>query len=316
MKTVYRIGLAALLLILVLCPVQAANILIPGGNTIGLSLQTDGVAVVDFSAELPKKAGLREGDLICAVDGQPVSTATQVTQAVEASGGRPVELTLKRGEEEKNVTLSPNQTSDGWRLGILVRDSISGIGTVTYYDPETGSFGALGHGVGGKSGLLPMRGGSVLPSVITSVVKGREGTPGALQGSVTGRTATGKIVKNTSCGIFGTMECPDAATVDVATADQVHTGGAVIRSNVRGDRVEEFEVKLAAIYPDDANDRNLLLQVTDPDLLELTGGIVQGMSGSPILQDGRLVGAVTHVLVDDPTRGYGIFIGNMLNAAA
>ena len=112
------------------------------------------------------------------------------------------------------------------------------------------------------------------------------------------------------------MECPDAGTVDVATADQVHTGGAVIRSNVRGDRVEEFEVKLAAIYPDDANDRNLLLQVTDPDLLELTGGIVQGMSGSPILQDGRLVGAVTHVLVDDPTRGYGIFIGNMLNAAA
>ena len=179
MKTVYRICVAALLLAVVLCPVQAADILIPGGNTIGLSLQTDGVAVVDFSAELPKKAGLREGDLICAVDGQPVSTATQVTQAVEASGGRPVELTLKRGEEEKNVTLSPNQTSDGWRLGILVRDSISGIGTVTYYDPETGSFGALGHGVGGKSGLLPMRGGSVLPSVITSVVKGREGTPGA-----------------------------------------------------------------------------------------------------------------------------------------
>ena len=108
MKTVYRICVAALLLAVVLCPVQAADILIPGGNTIGLSLQTDGVAVVDFSAELPKKAGLREGDFICAVNGQPVSTATQVTQAVEASGGRPVELTLKRGEEEKNVTLSPN----------------------------------------------------------------------------------------------------------------------------------------------------------------------------------------------------------------
>lgn len=315
MKRAYQLTAMCLLLLLLQPTVVAAQTLIPGGNTIGLSLQTDGVSIVEFSSSVPEKAGLKEGDVICAIDGKPVATAQQVTQAVEHSAGAPLLLTYRRSGMQKSVTLSPLQTADGWRLGIYVRDSVNGIGTVTYYDPENQSFGALGHGVNSGNTLLAMRGGYVVPSTVSSVIRGREGAPGALQGAITGRAITGEIQKNTPQGIFGTMQVPNAPAVAVATREELHTGEATIRSNVRGAQVEEFRVQICALYPHDENDRNLLIEVTDPELLSLTGGIVQGMSGSPILQNGKLIGAVTHVLIDDPTKGYGIFIENMLKAA-
>ena len=315
MKHFYRTAAAGLLLLL-LCFSAAAQRLIPGGNTIGLTLQTDGVAVVEFSGAAPGRAGLKQGDVITKINGRPVADAAQLGAAVEASRGAPLTLGILRGSEEKTVTLSPLETAEGWRLGIYVRDSISGIGTVTYYDPESGAFGALGHGVNDGATLLPLRGGSVLRSEVAAVNKGEAGAPGALQGALCGRGECGEILKNTPQGIFGTLEPSGGEAVETAKNCEIHPGAATIRANVRGRQVEEFAVEIRAVYPNDEGGRNLLLKVTDPTLLSLTGGVVQGMSGSPILQDGKLIGAVTHVLIDDPTEGYGIFIENMLAAAA
>lgn len=316
MKHLSRGLVVLFLLSLLLCTVFAAgDTLIPGGNTIGLTMETQGVDVVEFSSTLPEKAGLQKGDLITEIDHRSVSTTQEVQEAVGRSQGAPLTLTVSRKGQEHTVTMAPYQTSEGWRLGVYVRDSISGIGTVTYYDPDTKTFGALGHGISDGTTLLPLRRGSVLSSQVVAVTKGKCGAPGALQGAVCGRAVAGELLENTPQGVFGTMEPGTAQAMPVASASQVHTGSATIRSSVRGTRVEEFSVKICAVYPADSGDRNLLIQVTDPELLSLTGGIVQGMSGSPILQDGRIIGAVTHVLVDDPTRGYGIFIENMLAAA-
>ena len=316
MKHLYRTAAAGLLLLL-LCFSVSAQRVIPGGNTIGLTVQTDGVAVVEFSGTAPKRAGLKQGDIITKINGKPVADTAQLGAAVEASRGAPLTLGILRAGEEKTVTLSPVETAEGWRLGLYVRDSVSGIGTVTYYDPESGAFGALGHGVNDGGGtLLPLRGGSVLPSEVAAVSKGEAGAPGALQGALCGRGQCGTILKNTPQGIFGTLEPTGGEAVETAKNREIHPGAATVRANVRGRQVEEFTVEITAVYPNDEGGRNLLLKVTDPTLLSLTGGIVQGMSGSPIMQDGKLVGAVTHVLIDDPTEGYGIFIDNMLAAAA
>ena len=315
MKQVMRAAAALVLAAVLICPVGAARTVIPGGNTIGLHLQTDGVSVVEFYEKAAENAGLERGDLICAVNGEPVQTVQELTQAVQKTGGRPMRLTVRRGEREFGVTLAAAKTQEGWRLGVFVRDSINGIGTVTYYDPATGQFGALGHGVSDGKYLLSLRSGEVMPSAVTSVHRGERGEPGTLQGAVRDGSTSGEILENTPQGVFGKMEPMKGETVEVAEASEVHTGSAVIRSNVRGTQVEEFSVRIRALYPNEEADRNLLLEITDPELLELTGGIVQGMSGSPILQNGKLVGAVTHVLIDDPTRGYGIFIENMLKSA-
>ena len=302
--------LAAVLLALVLLAGTALaalpDRLIPGGQAIGLQLQTDGVSIVELAQDNPcaREAGLRRGDVIRAIDGERVSTVRQVTAAVSASDGQALTIRYERGGKAAETAVQPQRTADGWRLGVFVRDSITGIGTVTYYDPENGTFGALGHGVCDSSALLPLRSGLALPAAVTSVTRGEVGTPGALHGAVTGR------------GIFGTMAPPqDASPLPTAAAAQVHTGSATILSNVSGTETREYAVQIVSVEPDEPQGRNLRLAVTDDALLAQTGGIVQGMSGSPILQDGRLVGAVTHVLVNEPAAGYGILIENMLAAA-
>lgn len=314
-------GAAAVLLSLLLTLGASAAMpeaLIPGGNTIGLQLQLDGVSVVEFSNDVPAQAGLRRGDLICKVDGTPVTTVAALSEAVASSQGRTLQLSVLRDGKEKTIKFAPTQTAEGWRLGLYVRDSITGIGTVTYYDPSDGTFGALGHGVNsGEAGeLVPLRSGNALPSRVASVTRGKVGTPGALQGALCADGVCGNILQNTPQGIFGKMSPTQTPAMPLATADEVHKGAAQILSNVQGTQVRSYDIQICAVYPNDAHDRNLLIEVTDPDLLAATGGIVQGMSGSPIVQDGKLVGAVTHVLIDDPTQGYGIFIETMLNAAA
>ena len=310
--------LAAVLLALVLLAGTALaalpDRLIPGGQAIGLQLQTDGVSIVELAQDNPcaREAGLRRGDVIRAIDGERVSTVRQVTAAVSASDGQALTIRYERGGKAAETAVQPQRTADGWRLGVFVRDSITGIGTVTYYDPENGTFGALGHGVCDSSALLPLRSGAA----VTSVPRGEVGTPGALHGAVTGRSPCGTILSNTERGIFGTMAPPqDASPLPTAAAAQVHTGSATILSNVSGTETREYAVQIVSVEPDEPQGRNLRLAVTDDALLAQTGGIVQGMSGSPILQDGRLVGAVTHVLVNEPAAGYGILIENMLAAA-
>ncbi len=317
MKLIRKAAAVILFSFIIAMSVSAApETLIVGGNVIGLKIQTDGVAIVEFSEKAPQQAGLKRGDVLQKIDGAEVKSVDDVTQAVQSSGGKPLTLTVLRNGETKNLTLAATDTADGKKLGILVRDEITGVGTVTYYNPDDGTFGALGHGVSDGATLLPLRQGDVLPSQVVAVTKGEVGDPGCLQGMVCGREKSGEILKNVPQGIFGTMEPPQGKELPVAKSSQIHTGKAQILSNVHGTEVCYYDVQILAIYPSEKHDRNLLLEVTDADLLRKTGGIVQGMSGSPIVQDGRLIGAVTHVLIDEPTRGYGIFIESMLEAAA
>ncbi len=314
-----RAALAAFLSVLLLTGAWGAvpDTLIPGGDAIGLELELDGVSVVELANDIPVKAGLRCGDLICMADGAEISSVEQLTKAVQNSGGRTMVFTVLRNGEEKTLTLSPIRTADGWKLGVYVRDHLKGIGTVTYYE-EDGDFGALGHGVSGgeRSALLPLRGGNVAPSEVASVVKGEVGTPGCLRGAWQKDASCGIVERNTPQGIFGKMVKGHEAALPVGEASAVHKGPAEIRSTIHGREVRTYSVEICEIHHTDTHDRNLLLRITDPALLTTTGGIVQGMSGSPIIQNGKLIGAVTHVLVDDPTMGYGIFIENMLDAAA
>lgn len=312
----------ALALVLELCavPARAYTELIPGGQVIGLEIASGSVTVAAFDDVLgacARDAGMQIGDRILSVDGVNVASAEELRRALCCSDGQ-VELRLWRSGEEQSVRVRPTVTSDGPRLGVMIREGMTGIGTVTWYDPETGRFGTLGHGIGtGKGELLPMTGGCAYAAEVQSVQRGRVGEPGQLRGALTEPGRLGELSANTEQGVFGSVTIPfGGEPLPVAERDQVHTGSAAIRSTVAGQTVGDFGVEILRIYSESREDgRDLLLKVTDPALLETTGGIVQGMSGSPIIQDGRLVGAVTHVLVNDPTMGYGIFIGNMLSAA-
>ena len=218
------------------------------------------------------------------------------------------------------LAAQPVLGTDGtWRLGAWIRDSMAGIGTVTFYDPATGSFGALGHGVTDTdTGLLmPLGDGSVMRASVKAVKRGSAGEPGELKGSFDLAHDLGELYANTEQGVFGSMEScsyTEGDALPVAGAGEVHAGPAAILSNVSGDRVESYAIEIVRVLGS-TGVQNLLIQVTDPALIQQTGGIVQGMSGSPILQDGKLVGAVTHVMVNEPSKGYGILIENMLEQA-
>ena len=309
---------AALGMALVL-PVSAAQFLIPVGQVVGLSLSEGTVTVAAFHevyGTAAREAGLQIGDEIESIDGKPVDSAQDLYDALKVSGGTVTVAVCREGKQQL-LRMEPAITPEGPRLGVYVREGISGIGTVTYYDPNSGSFGALGHGISDSRGTVaPMESGRVYEAAVESVRRGQCGEPGQLRGAVSSQTPLGSLTANTPFGIFGTGAEWAGEALPVAAPGEVHTGKALILSNVSGDRVELFEAEiLRCCAKDPSTGRDLLLKVTDPDLLEATGGIVAGMSGSPIIQDGKLVGAVTHVLVNDPTRGYGIFIENMLDAA-
>lgn len=319
--------MATYLLAAVLClyalpfDAMAADYLIPVGQVIGLELRNDTVSVAAFDDLLgaqAKSAGLQIGDEIIDIDGTIIDDAEDVRLALEHSDGQ-VRLRILRDEQERELCLTPQITTDGPRLGVYLRQGITGIGTVTWYDPASGQFGTLGHGVNDANGeLVEMTSGKAYPASVLSVKRGKCGEPGQLRGGVDGQQALGDLKKNTQRGVFGSADTPwNGKTMEVASCDEVRTGAATIRSTIDGKEVREYSVEILKIYPEKRHEgRNMLIRVTDPALLEATGGIVQGMSGSPIIQNGKLVGAVTHVLVNDPTTGYGIFIENMLDAAA
>ena len=301
-------------------PVLAAESLIPVGRVIGLELQDDSVMVAGFDEKLSKnakKAGLKVGDEILKVDDTPVDSTEDVRNALQRCTGD-VELLVERDGKELKLTMAPRETGDGKRLGVYLRQGIAGIGTVTWYDPQTHRFGTLGHGVNSADGeLLDMAEGRAYDAQVASVKKGAAGEPGQLKGAVAAGQEIGSLYRNTQQGIFGISDRGwNGEMLPVGETKDIRTGAAMIRSTVSGDTVQEYSVEILKIYRGSRPDgRNLLLKITDPALLESTGGIVQGMSGSPLVQDGKLIGAVTHVLVNDPTMGYGIFIENMLEAA-
>ena len=328
-----KITLLSLLLIasLLLMPVSADEtpMLTPGGMAIGIHVEADGLLVVGFlevacgdsSVSPAWEAGIRTGDLIRAVGPVHVTTAAQLREALEASSGS-VSLRFQRGGREMQVTVEPLCNEEGQKeLGVMLRSGLSGIGTLTFYDPNSGRFGALGHGVSDQETgvLLPLKTGFVGRAGVDSIVPGQQGQPGELKGTMGLDAPVGGVLRNTPQGIFGFLEPEFGRTLGspmpVCRASEVRCGPALIRSDIDG-TIREYQVEISRIYRDGEGKRDLLVTVTDPQLLGSTGGIVQGMSGSPIIQDGKLVGAVTHVLVNDPTRGYGIFIENMLEAAS
>lgn len=310
-------------LLVLLCAIPltayASGTLVPVGQVVGLQLQNGTVTVSELAADSPAKAaGVQPGDCILRLNGNEI-TCAQDMKTYLASGGPSVTLDVRREQQELRFTITPQATAAGPRLGLYLRDGITGIGTITYYDPETGIFGTLGHGVNEPGGgLANMESGIAYPARVQSVRQGKSGAPGQLVGAIRDASAIGPLYRNTSQGLFGKAEhnLPGDA-LPVGKAKEVHAGDATILSTIEGTQPREYSVEILKIYAKDRRGgRNLLLKVTDPRLLQATGGIVQGMSGSPIIQDGKLIGAVTHVLVNDPTTGYGIFIENMLDAAA
>ena len=304
--------------------------LVPMGNTVGIQIHAAGVMVVGLT---PVKsgsgdstpaldAGLRTGDMLTHIGGVPITDSALFFKEVQKTGGETLQLKGLRNGKPISFALQPVKTEvdDQFRIGVWVRDHMAGIGTMTFYDPEDQLFGALGHGIheGETDRLMPISEGSVTDADIVDVKKGVSGDPGELRGSFDLNSMTGTLFANTDSGIFGHMK-PSLAKCEhkalpMAQPDEVKTGKAMIYSQVTGKQVRGYEVEILKLM-NAREKRNLVLKVTDKDLLAATGGIVQGMSGSPIVQDGKLVGAVTHVFVNDPQKGYGIYITNMLNTA-
>lgn len=300
---------------------SATRMLIPVGQVVGLELGDNTVTVAEFHENLgatAQAAGLRVGDRILELNGQEIHSPEDVRYALDRADGV-VEMTIQRNKKSDTIRFVPHITEDGPKLGVYLKQGVTGVGTVTWYDVDSGQFGTLGHGVNNARGeLLKMTSGTAYKATVISVRKGTCGDPGQLMGALKEAQPMGMLYKNTNHGVFGKTETGwTGEALPVGTVEDVQAGPAVIRSTVQGDVVREYSVEILKVYPK-ANDsgRNILLHVTDPALLEATGGIVQGMSGSPIIQNGKLIGAVTHVLVNDPTTGYGIFIENMLDAAA
>lgn len=297
------------------------RVLIPGGQAIGVAIRTQGVLVVGAGDN--GRDSLREGDMILSVNGVPLLESAMLTEAVNAAQGQPLSLRISRGGQESDLLLTPryDESSRAWRLGVWVRDSTAGVGTLTYYDPATGAYGALGHAItdSDTSSLLPVREGALMQAEIVDVRRGQRGAPGELRGSFLREQVTlGTVLVNTVFGIYGHLDAPAASALypdglPTASRSQVHTGAATILSTIAGQEACEYAIEITQVSRQSAAaPKSMVLRVTDERLLSSTGGIVQGMSGSPILQDGRIVGAVTHVFVSDPTQGYGVFIDWML----
>ena len=320
----YALWLSALLLTLPARALGPGDVLTGVGRVVAIELETDGVIVAGFaqvdtengSVSPASASGLQPGDRIVALNGTAVHDDESLLAALSRSEGS-VTLEVERGGSESQVRVQPVTGRDGKSyLGLWLRSGISGIGTVTFQDPATGLYGALGHGVGAEGGesLTPIRGGAIGPAGVESVIPGESGSTGELVGVPAG-DSIGDVRQNTPLGIFGVAGSMEGERYQVAAESEIALGGAEILCTVDGGSPEHYSVDITRIDCG-RNGRSLSLRVTDERLLARTGGIVQGMSGSPILQHGKLVGAVTHVLVEDPKRGYGVTMESMLRACS
>ncbi|MDO4173502.1 MAG: SpoIVB peptidase [Eubacteriales bacterium] len=332
MKKLGKNFVGSLLLCLLFVSTAQAAELIPLGVPVGVRMTAEGVVIsslstVDSAAgEIcpGQQAGLEAGDILQTANEVAISSSEQLAQVIQDSGGEPVRITGMRGDTEIETTVQPVQSSQSgmYQIGLLIRDSMAGIGTLTFADPETGAFGALGHPVSDvdSGALLPLETGSIVPASVVGVVAGEAGTPGELVGTYEFSKELGQLNDNTTCGIFGTLSDDSlyqaGGVMQTAGMDEIHTGKAEILTCISGSVPQTYEISIEKITPDAQDSRDLSIRITDAALLEQTGGIVPGMSGSPILQDGKLVGAVTHTLLNNPEKGYGISIETMLKAAA
>lgn len=299
---------------------------IPCGNPFGIKLFTEGVMVVKTDKIIvnnkaynpARDSGIELGDIITHVNSQQVSYTEDLPVVVNKSNGNPVQLTIVRDNKVISKTIQPVDTGNGcYKIGLWVRDSSAGIGTMTFYHPESNAFGGLGHGICDvdTGTLLPMAQGEVTGAKIESITKARAGSAGTLNGYHCDNGCTGYVISNCESGIFGYInQSPvDNKEITVAYKQQVKTGKAQIITTVDNGSPKYYDIEIESInYNENMKTKNIVIRITDDELLSKTNGIVQGMSGSPIIQDNRLVGAVTHVFVNEPTRGYGIFAENMI----
>jgi stage IV sporulation protein B len=310
---------------------------IPGGQSIGVKLNTEGVLVVghhlvegdDGNASPGEEAGIEVGDMIIKIDDHEIQRMSQVGDYVQAAGedGRSLKLEVKRDNQtiEKKLTPLKAKGEHSYRMGLYIRDSAAGVGTLTFYDPKSKKYGALGHVISDVDTQKPIvvHDGQIIRSSVTSIEKGSNGDPGEKLASLSEqRDVLGTIEKNSSFGIFGTLKEANLKNkvhddkMPISLSTHVKEGPAKILTVVEGEDVEEYDIEIVSSVPQkQPATKGMVIKVTDPKLLEATGGIVQGMSGSPIIQDGKLIGAVTHVFVNDPTSGYGCHISWMLEEA-
>lgn len=300
----------------------------PGGHCIGVALYTNGIILSgysDITYEQGKKrnpaleAGLQEGDIITHVNGTAVGNARDMGRILSKYQAEPIQLTIMRNQKSMQISITPvyDIYEKQYRLGLWLRDSTAGIGTLTFSDRTTKEFAALGHAICDPDTgiILPVKSGEIVQCVINEVKQGQKGIPGELKGSFhTNAPAYGKIMKNTEYGLYGVLFedilnelYPEG--IEVASRNSVSEGKATILSTIDGNGVQEFEIEIVkANKQQQRASKSMVIQVTDERLLRKTGGIVQGMSGSPIIQNGKLIGAVTHVLISDPTKGYGLYV--------
>ncbi|NLG25681.1 MAG: SpoIVB peptidase [Clostridiales bacterium] len=308
--------------------VSPGRVLVPGGHSLGVVIEMKGVLVVgasDLGGSVPspaRLAGLKPGDFIESVDGRQVESARQLSQMIQNDGG--VTLGVRRDDRLIQVSLRPayDERDGSYRLGLWTRDSTAGVGTLSFYDPESGWYGALGHAITDldTGSVLPVRDGGILDNRVAQVKKGTRGTPGELVGDFDpDAEPIGTIELNGPYGIYGAAARPIVNELypdglPIMRSGEVRLGPASILTTLDGEGIREYACEIVKLNDQNApSQRSMVVKVVDPELLSRTGGIVQGMSGSPIIQDGRLAGAVTHVYVNDPTQGFGLYIEWMLD---
>lgn len=298
---------------------------IPLGNAIGLKLYTEGVLIVGMSEIEGKRpyefSGIKEGDRIISIDNKKIETTEDLIETVNSSKGKEVSIKYVRENSEEVTNITPVQTKQNeYKLGLWVRDAAAGVGTASFYIPSTGMFASLGHGITDidTGDLITISNGELVSTNIVSIQKGEKGKPGEIKGSIEGSSKIGEVYKNTSFGIFGKVSNKNSLKVtesemEILNRDEIKKGKAQIICELEDGKKEHYDIEIQRIYTANNKDnKSMLIKITDERLLERTGGIIQGMSGSPIIQNGKFVGAVTHVLVNDPTTGYGVFADMML----
>lgn len=295
---------------------------IPLGSAFGIKLFTDGVIVASLSDIYTENGiccpaadcGIKPGDYIMAADGRPIASNRELARLIGASEGRDMTLTVRRGENTFEATLHPVYGEGSFKSGMWIRDSAAGIGTLTFYDPASGAFAGLGHGICDMDvgGVMSLKHGEPAPITLCGIQRGEENEPGQLKGYFSSDDALGDLLINNDTGVYGTLtEKPQGQPIAVMPREQVKAGPVELLATLDETGPQRYEARIERISAKEQHTKNLVIKVTDPRLLERTGGIVQGMSGCPILQDGKLAGAVTHVFTDDPSMGYGIFAETM-----
>jgi stage IV sporulation protein B len=316
----FRITLLTLFLLSPLNVFAYSSKIIVGGENIGINIKNNGILVVGFykvdGSLIKSNPTIKVGDAIIKVSNNEVNSINELTTAIENNiTDNQVEITIKRENKEVDVVLDLKEKDGVYKTGLYVKDSISGIGTLTYIDPETKIFGSLGHEIieSNSNQKIEVKTGEIFDSIVTGITKSVDGTPGEKQAKLNSSTIFGTITKNTSVGLFGnyTNNLPGKKLVEVAENDEIKVGKATILTVLNDDEIKEYEINITKINEYNKI-KNIYFEVTDKELLETTGGIVQGMSGSPILQNNKIIGAVTHVIVDNVKTGYGIFITTML----